>query len=97
MRSSMGSSFSSLFSISTSSLMPSITIWTSCTSEKPSLSALEMSKTPSTASFHVSGASTFEEPPQTQDACSCVAASHAHQHEVQCPGWMDMSGCRANL
>uniref|UniRef100_A0A3Q3XAV9 Uncharacterized protein n=1 Tax=Mola mola TaxID=94237 RepID=A0A3Q3XAV9_MOLML len=40
---------SSLFSISTSSLIPSTTICTSSTSEKPSLSALEMSNTPPTA------------------------------------------------
>uniref|UniRef100_A0A3B4XQT3 Uncharacterized protein n=2 Tax=Seriola TaxID=8160 RepID=A0A3B4XQT3_SERLL len=41
--------FSSFFSISISSLIPSTTICTSSTSEKPSLSALEMSKTPPTA------------------------------------------------
>uniref|UniRef100_A0A3P8W4Z4 Uncharacterized protein n=1 Tax=Cynoglossus semilaevis TaxID=244447 RepID=A0A3P8W4Z4_CYNSE len=47
--SSTDSPLSSLFSISMSSLMPSTTICTSSTSEKPSLSALEMSKTPPTA------------------------------------------------
>uniref|UniRef100_A0A8C9YL32 Uncharacterized protein n=1 Tax=Sander lucioperca TaxID=283035 RepID=A0A8C9YL32_SANLU len=47
--SSMDWPFSSFFSISTSSLTPSTTICTSSTSEKPSLSALEMSKTPPTA------------------------------------------------
>uniref|UniRef100_A0A3P9M931 Uncharacterized protein n=1 Tax=Oryzias latipes TaxID=8090 RepID=A0A3P9M931_ORYLA len=41
--------FSSLFSISVSSLTPSTTICTSSTSEKPSRSALEMSNTPPTA------------------------------------------------
>lgn len=48
-RLSMDCPFSSLFSMSTSSLTPSTTICTSSTSEKPSLSALEMSKTPPTA------------------------------------------------
>uniref|UniRef100_A0A3Q2X8M1 Uncharacterized protein n=1 Tax=Hippocampus comes TaxID=109280 RepID=A0A3Q2X8M1_HIPCM len=47
--SSMGWPFSSFFSMSTSSLTPSTTIWTSSTSEKPRRSALEMSKTPPTA------------------------------------------------
>uniref|UniRef100_A0A8C2XDI4 Uncharacterized protein n=1 Tax=Cyclopterus lumpus TaxID=8103 RepID=A0A8C2XDI4_CYCLU len=47
--SSMDWPFSSFFSISTSSLTPSTTICTSSTSEKPSRSALEMSKTPPTA------------------------------------------------
>uniref|UniRef100_A0A8C4DKS8 Uncharacterized protein n=1 Tax=Dicentrarchus labrax TaxID=13489 RepID=A0A8C4DKS8_DICLA len=37
------------FSMSTRSLTPSTTIWTSSTSEKPRRSALEMSKTPPTA------------------------------------------------
>uniref|UniRef100_A0A3Q3KMK8 Uncharacterized protein n=1 Tax=Monopterus albus TaxID=43700 RepID=A0A3Q3KMK8_MONAL len=47
--SSMDWPFSSLFSISISSLIPSTTICISSTSEKPSLSALEMSNTPPTA------------------------------------------------
>ncbi|KAJ0009231.1 hypothetical protein NQD34_016646, partial [Periophthalmus magnuspinnatus] len=41
--------FSRRFSISMSSLIPSTTICTSSTSEKPRRSALEMSKTPPTA------------------------------------------------
>uniref|UniRef100_A0A3Q0T3U4 Uncharacterized protein n=1 Tax=Amphilophus citrinellus TaxID=61819 RepID=A0A3Q0T3U4_AMPCI len=47
--SSIDCPFSSLFSMSTSSLTPSTTICTSSTSEKPSRSALEMSNTPPTA------------------------------------------------
>uniref|UniRef100_A0A3B5JWA1 Uncharacterized protein n=1 Tax=Takifugu rubripes TaxID=31033 RepID=A0A3B5JWA1_TAKRU len=47
--SSMDAPFSSRFSMSTSSFTPSTTICTSSTSEKPSLSALEMSNTPPTA------------------------------------------------
>lgn len=48
-RSSMDSPASRRFSMSTSRLTPSTTIWTSSTSEKPRRSALEMSKTPPTA------------------------------------------------
>uniref|UniRef100_A0A8C9V318 Uncharacterized protein n=1 Tax=Scleropages formosus TaxID=113540 RepID=A0A8C9V318_SCLFO len=47
--SSIDSPFSSCFSISISKFTPSTTICTSSTSEKPSRSALEMSKTPPTA------------------------------------------------
>uniref|UniRef100_A0A8C7X4M2 Uncharacterized protein n=1 Tax=Oryzias sinensis TaxID=183150 RepID=A0A8C7X4M2_9TELE len=49
MRSSMPSPASRHFSMLTSRLTPSTTIWTSSTSEKPRRSALEMSKTPPTA------------------------------------------------
>lgn len=48
-RSSIDWPFSSRFSISISNLTPSTTICTSSTSEKPSRSALDMSKTPPTA------------------------------------------------
>uniref|UniRef100_A0A8C4EGS4 Uncharacterized protein n=1 Tax=Dicentrarchus labrax TaxID=13489 RepID=A0A8C4EGS4_DICLA len=93
--SSMDWPFSSFFSISTSSLTPSTTICTSSTSEKPSLSALEISNTPPTAAscqrvthrFHVSGASASSEPPRTWRFCSCWAASRAHRHADRCPGW----------
>uniref|UniRef100_A0A3Q1HTK7 Uncharacterized protein n=1 Tax=Anabas testudineus TaxID=64144 RepID=A0A3Q1HTK7_ANATE len=46
------------FSMSTSRLTPSTTIWTSSTSENPRRSALEMSKTPPTAAVST--------PPETQ-------------------------------
>ncbi|TNN23708.1 hypothetical protein EYF80_066167 [Liparis tanakae] len=49
MMSSMDSPFSSFFSICTNSFTPSTTVCTSSTSEKPSRSALEMSKVPPTA------------------------------------------------
>uniref|UniRef100_A0A3B1J695 Uncharacterized protein n=1 Tax=Astyanax mexicanus TaxID=7994 RepID=A0A3B1J695_ASTMX len=49
MRSSIDWPPSRRFSISISKLTPSTTICTSSTSEKPSRSALEMSKTPPTA------------------------------------------------
>uniref|UniRef100_A0A4W6EJL5 Uncharacterized protein n=1 Tax=Lates calcarifer TaxID=8187 RepID=A0A4W6EJL5_LATCA len=56
--SSMPSPASRRFSMSTSRLTPSTTIWTSSTSEKPRRSALEMSKTPPTAAVST--------PPETQ-------------------------------
>uniref|UniRef100_A0A3B3D212 Uncharacterized protein n=1 Tax=Oryzias melastigma TaxID=30732 RepID=A0A3B3D212_ORYME len=83
--SSMDWPFSSLFSISVSSLTPSTTICTSSTSEKPSRSALEMSNTPPTAAVSTPPA----RPPQTWRACSCWAASCARRHAGQCPGWTD--------
>uniref|UniRef100_A0A8C5FKX6 Uncharacterized protein n=1 Tax=Gadus morhua TaxID=8049 RepID=A0A8C5FKX6_GADMO len=52
MRSSMAWPASRRFSMSTISRTPSTTICTSSTSEKPSRSALEMSKTPPTAALH---------------------------------------------
>uniref|UniRef100_A0A3Q3REI8 Uncharacterized protein n=1 Tax=Mastacembelus armatus TaxID=205130 RepID=A0A3Q3REI8_9TELE len=67
--------FSSLFSISISSLMPSTTICTSSTSEKPSLSALEMSNTPPTAAVST--------PPDGEKPRSSFHVSGA-----SCPGWM---------
>uniref|UniRef100_A0A3B3I6Q0 Uncharacterized protein n=1 Tax=Oryzias latipes TaxID=8090 RepID=A0A3B3I6Q0_ORYLA len=89
--------FSSLFSISVSSLTPSTTICTSSTSEKPSRSALEMSNTPPTAAVSTPPASTGEQrlgrltlkvrPPQTWRACSCWEASCARRREGRCPGW----------
>uniref|UniRef100_A0A3B3WSC8 Uncharacterized protein n=1 Tax=Poecilia mexicana TaxID=48701 RepID=A0A3B3WSC8_9TELE len=99
---SMGWPFSSLFSISTSSLTPSTTIWTRSTSEKPSRSALEMSNTPPTAAVStppergqeqcpVSGASVWSESLQTWRACSCLAASHALLRADRCPGWRGRS------
>ena len=48
-RSSMALFFSSLFSMLMRRLTPSITLWTSCTSEKPRRSELEMSKVLPTA------------------------------------------------
>uniref|UniRef100_A0A4W6CHP7 Uncharacterized protein n=1 Tax=Lates calcarifer TaxID=8187 RepID=A0A4W6CHP7_LATCA len=75
--------FSSFFSISISSLIPSTTICTSSTSEKPSLSALEMSNTPPTAAVSTPP----EEPPRTWRVCSCWAASRAHLRAGRCPGW----------
>uniref|UniRef100_A0A8D3CMW0 Uncharacterized protein n=1 Tax=Scophthalmus maximus TaxID=52904 RepID=A0A8D3CMW0_SCOMX len=59
--SSMASPASRRFSMSTSRLTPSTTIWTSSTSEKPRRSALEMSKTPPTAAVST--------PPDTQTGC----------------------------
>uniref|UniRef100_A0A3Q2QIK9 Uncharacterized protein n=1 Tax=Fundulus heteroclitus TaxID=8078 RepID=A0A3Q2QIK9_FUNHE len=98
MKSSMDWPFSRRFSISTSSLTPSTTICTSSTSEKPILSALEMSKTPPTAAVstppgkgqmlsHVSGASAWSEPPQTWRFCSCLAALRVLLRADRCPGW----------
>ena len=48
-RSFIGLLFSSLFSIMMRRLTPSMTFWTSSTSENPSLSKFEMSKTPPSA------------------------------------------------
>uniref|UniRef100_A0A3B5L5R6 Uncharacterized protein n=1 Tax=Xiphophorus couchianus TaxID=32473 RepID=A0A3B5L5R6_9TELE len=83
--------FSSLFSISTSSLTPSTTICTSSTSEKPSRSALEMSNTPPTAAVSTPPERGQEESRQTWLACSCLAASHALLHAGRCPGWRGRS------
>uniref|UniRef100_A0A667Z533 Uncharacterized protein n=1 Tax=Myripristis murdjan TaxID=586833 RepID=A0A667Z533_9TELE len=76
--SSMDWPFSSFFSISTSSFTPSTTICTSSTSEKPSLSAFEMSNTPPTAA--VSTPPETGKSPQIWGACSC-----------RCPGWRGRS------
>uniref|UniRef100_A0A665X6J9 Uncharacterized protein n=1 Tax=Echeneis naucrates TaxID=173247 RepID=A0A665X6J9_ECHNA len=69
--SSMGWPFSSFFSISISSFTPSTTICTSSTSEKPSLSALEMSKMPPTAAVST--------PPDVRQEQTVS--------EGRCPGW----------
>uniref|UniRef100_A0A3Q2XTL2 Uncharacterized protein n=1 Tax=Hippocampus comes TaxID=109280 RepID=A0A3Q2XTL2_HIPCM len=96
---SMGSCISSLFSISTNTLTPSITICTSSTSEKPSLSELEMSKTPSTASVSTPPVWTNDQfqcyfkLPQTRGVGSCLEVLHAHRHADQCPDWMGKSEC----
>uniref|UniRef100_A0A7N6AQC4 Uncharacterized protein n=1 Tax=Anabas testudineus TaxID=64144 RepID=A0A7N6AQC4_ANATE len=67
--------FSSLFSISIS--------------KKPSLSAFEMSNTPPTAAVSTPPDRKTVKPPQTWRVCSFWAASRAHLHADQCPGWMD--------
>uniref|UniRef100_A0A3P9NFK0 Secreted protein n=1 Tax=Poecilia reticulata TaxID=8081 RepID=A0A3P9NFK0_POERE len=97
-RLSMAWPFSSLFSISTSSLTPSTTIWTSSTSEKPSRSALEMSNTPPTAAVSTppergqeQNRRRGDQSLQTWRACSCLAASHALLRADRCPGWRGRS------
>uniref|UniRef100_A0A3B5KB67 Uncharacterized protein n=1 Tax=Takifugu rubripes TaxID=31033 RepID=A0A3B5KB67_TAKRU len=70
----MDSPFSSRFSMSTSSFTPSTTICTSSTSEKPSLSPLEMSNTPPTAAVST--------PPDE------TSTWRRHLQTFHCPGWM---------
>uniref|UniRef100_A0A3Q3DB44 Uncharacterized protein n=1 Tax=Hippocampus comes TaxID=109280 RepID=A0A3Q3DB44_HIPCM len=88
----MEAPFSSFFSMSTSNLTPSTTIWTSCTSENPSLSAFEMSKIPSTAAVSTPPGQTkclgilWGRKQPKKGACSCL----------ECPGWMGKSGCSLN-
>uniref|UniRef100_A0A672HJA8 Uncharacterized protein n=1 Tax=Salarias fasciatus TaxID=181472 RepID=A0A672HJA8_SALFA len=76
--SSMDWPFSSLFSISTSSLTPSTTICTSSTSEKPRRSALEMSKTPPTAAVST---------PPVPHFCRHSFFSTSSKSASRCPGW----------
>uniref|UniRef100_A0A8D2ZYU0 Uncharacterized protein n=1 Tax=Scophthalmus maximus TaxID=52904 RepID=A0A8D2ZYU0_SCOMX len=93
--SSMDWPFSSFFSISISSLIPSTIICTSSTSEKPSRSALEMSNTPPTAAVSTPPDGNEERKkkhmnirrPRTWRVCSCWAASRGRRRAGRCPGW----------
>uniref|UniRef100_A0A6I8R7S8 Uncharacterized protein n=1 Tax=Xenopus tropicalis TaxID=8364 RepID=A0A6I8R7S8_XENTR len=75
--SSMDCPFSSFFSISIMSFTPSTTIWTWSTSEKPSLSALEISKTPPTAAVST--------PPQTFQPFSYYPKDRPNLREMRNP------------
>uniref|UniRef100_A0A3P9HPV8 Uncharacterized protein n=1 Tax=Oryzias latipes TaxID=8090 RepID=A0A3P9HPV8_ORYLA len=81
--SSMPSPASRHFSMLTSRLTPSTTIWTSSTSEKPRRSALEMSKTPPTAAVST---------PPGEEIQKTAAFSGLPRTSPPSPGWRGRSG-----